>query len=456
MNTTFNGSHSTGVIFNSLCPLFYCKSGMKTIITIAIDPSKQCDSNRTGILCGACMESYSLAIGSSRCIKCTSNHNIALLLVLAAGGVVLVFFILALNLTVTQGHINGLIFYANIVWAYKTILFRSEVQGNHMFSFLNSFIAWLNLDLGIETCFLVGMNAYRKTWLQFLFPFYIWAIAGIIIVACRYSSRLTNLIGSRAVPLLATLFFVSYMKLLRIVIDATSVAVIEHYPLNTSSAVWYLDGNLRYCHHPHIYLFFAAIATFVFLWLPYTLLLLFIQPLRRMSHLRPLKWIDKFTPVYDAYLSPLKNKHQYWFGITLLVRGVLLIILTVTSIANPKINILILLVTMTLLLVILSAKNVYKQMRIRSFESAILLNLIIWSAGTLYKWESTKSKMILLMASLGITFAQFCVVLVCSLIKLCFHACQLCVRQKSSYKYHIIDNDITHERIEDPDVQVTI
>ena len=33
-----------------------------------------------------------------------------------------VFFILALNLTATQGLINGVIFYANIVWAYKIIL----------------------------------------------------------------------------------------------------------------------------------------------------------------------------------------------------------------------------------------------------------------------------------------------------------------------------------------------
>ena len=43
---------------------------------------------------------------------------------------------------------------------------------------------------------------------------------------------------------------------------------------NTSYVVWYLNGNLRYCQHPHIYLFMAAMATLVFLWLPYTLLLL--------------------------------------------------------------------------------------------------------------------------------------------------------------------------------------
>ena len=127
----------------------------------------------------------SMAIGSSRCIECPNSHNVALLLAFAAAGVLLVFFILALNLTVTQGLINGVIFYANIVWAYKMIFFPSAIQKNHLFTFLQVFIAWLNLDFGIECCFFVGLNAYWKTWLQFLFPFYIWTIAGVIIVACR-------------------------------------------------------------------------------------------------------------------------------------------------------------------------------------------------------------------------------------------------------------------------------
>ena len=285
VNATFNESNSTGIMYNKFCPILYCKSGNK-MVNIGDDPSKQCASNRTGILCGACKDSFSLAIGSSRCIECPNSHNVALLLAFAAAGVLLVFFILALNLTATQGLINGVIFYANIVWAYKILLLPTDIGANYLFTF---------------------------------FPFYIWAIACVIIVACRYSSRLTNLIGSRAVPLLATLFLLSYMKLLRTVIDATSVAVIAQYPQNTSYAVWYLDGNLHYCQHPHIFLFLAAIATFIFLWLPYTLLLLFIQPLRRVSHLRPLKWINKLAPVYDAYFSPLKDKYRYWFGAMLLV-----------------------------------------------------------------------------------------------------------------------------------------
>ena len=108
-------------------------------INIGDDPSKQCASNRTGILCGACIEGFSLAIGSFRCIECPNSHNVALLLAFAAAGVLLVFFILALNLTATQGFINGVIFYANIVWAYKIILFPADIGA---FTFLQVFIAW--------------------------------------------------------------------------------------------------------------------------------------------------------------------------------------------------------------------------------------------------------------------------------------------------------------------------
>ena len=129
--------------------------------------------------------------------------------------------------------------------------------------------------------------------------------------ACKdsFSLQHLDLLGALNVPTVITWrFILSYMKLLRTVIDnATSVAVLAQYPQNTFYAVWYLDGNLHYCKHPHIYLFIAAIATLVFLWLPYTILLLFTQPLRRVSHLRPLKWINKLAPVYDAYFSPLKD-----------------------------------------------------------------------------------------------------------------------------------------------------
>jgi hypothetical protein len=69
---------------------------------------------------------------------------VALLLAFAAAGVLLVFFILAPNLTVTQGLINGVSFYANIVWAYRIILLPPYVIGNNfLVTYLQVFIAWL-------------------------------------------------------------------------------------------------------------------------------------------------------------------------------------------------------------------------------------------------------------------------------------------------------------------------
>ena len=239
------------------------------------------------------------------------------------------------------------------------------------------------------------------------------------------------------------------MKLLRTIADAASVAVITQYPQNISYTVWYLDGNLRYCQHPHIYLFIAATIILVFLWLPYTLLLLFVQPLRRVSYLRPLKWIDKLAPVYDAYFSPLKNNHQYWFGTMLLVRGILLIVMTVNPATNPEFNVFILLIIIIVLIVIMSIKNVHKQIKVRVHEGAIYMNLLILSAGTLYKWESTISKTTLLTVSIGFAFTQFCIIVVWSLIKV-LNISYVCWKCRRSQTYTVIDeDDFTHERIED-------
>ena len=170
------------IIYDEYCPHNYCKKGGKKIDLLK-NSSSQCDFNPAGRLCGECKDGYSLAIGSSNCIICQTNSNLALIIFFAAVGFLLVFLIGILNITVTQGTINGLIFYANIVWTYKDIVFTQIGSENVVIIlFLKTFIAWVNLDFGIETCFIQGLTAFWKTWLQFIFPLYIWAIAGLIIV----------------------------------------------------------------------------------------------------------------------------------------------------------------------------------------------------------------------------------------------------------------------------------
>lgn len=98
-----------------------------------------------------------------RCKKC-SNKTLSLLIPLSLAGVILVAFMLLLNLTVDVGSMNGLILYANIVSINQGLLFP---QTNIYYSSI--ILAWLNLDLGIETCFYNGMDAYSTTSLEFAY-----------------------------------------------------------------------------------------------------------------------------------------------------------------------------------------------------------------------------------------------------------------------------------------------
>ena len=168
------GNYSDVVVIHDNCPFDYCKQNV-----FYINPFKQqeqCDFQRSGVLCGGCRQGLSLALGTSQCMKC-SNTYLLLLIPFALAGVALVVLLLKCNLTVSTGTINGLIFYANILQANRSV-FLPQIVGSSVSYFLSMFIAWLNLDLGVEVCFVNHLNTYTRTWLQFVFPIYIWLLVG--------------------------------------------------------------------------------------------------------------------------------------------------------------------------------------------------------------------------------------------------------------------------------------
>ena len=418
-NTSINETNR--VLYSENCPFDYCGDGKKTVDYMKMnDPANQCAFNRAGKLCGSCRDGYSLAIGSSRCIQCSNNNYLALLIFFVAAGFLLVLFISILNLTVAQGMINGLVFYANIVWAYQNIVLPQEFNTDTLNSglpVLKIFLAWFNLDFGIETCFIRGLNGFWKTWLQFVFPFY---TAGLFFVGLRFSSKLSKLFGDRSVPILATLLFMSCTKLLRTIIAALGLAQLKILSANDStvstSTVWSVDGNLKYGRHPHIYILLVAIACLLFLWLPYTLLLLLMQWLRMIPYSKPSQWITRYKPVFDTYYAPLKDKHHYWFGVLLLVQGLLLLISSLTSNIHPSVSLFLLLTLATLLLFYMSFMQVYHRMVVLITEGSFLINLILLVGGCAM-FDGERSRMIMLYVSVSLAFLEFCGIVVWSLIK---------------------------------------
>ena len=181
-----------------------------------------------------------------------SNLYLLLLIPFALAGILLVALILVLNITIATGNIHGLIFYANIVAVNRAIFFPS------LNKFLTVFISWVNLDLGIETCFYDGMNSQAKVLLQFVFPAYLFLLMFLIIILSKYFDSFAKLLSNRnPVAALGTLTQLSYSKFLRFIVAALQNRVLE-YSDGSTKTVWLYDSNVPYFTLNHIPRFVAA------------------------------------------------------------------------------------------------------------------------------------------------------------------------------------------------------
>ena len=100
------------------------------------------------IVISDCRPGLSLSLGSSHCIPCTKqwyirNSN-------SCAGIALVILMLALNMIVAVGTLNGILFYANIVAANVDTYFLPFETPD----FVTVLISWLNFDIGFDVCFL--------------------------------------------------------------------------------------------------------------------------------------------------------------------------------------------------------------------------------------------------------------------------------------------------------------
>ena len=291
------GSDEEGLLTHMHCPNAYCKQP-ETDFNLT-SPDVQCAFNHSGVLCGSCKPGLALMLGSSKCQSCSSIYLLLILPFLTAG-VLLVIILGRLNLTVALGIMNGLVFYANVVKASSDTLISNSVSKYFMI-----LSAWLNLDLGIETCFYSHFDMFWKVLLQFAFPLYIWLLVAGIILLSRYSTVAAKLSGSNSVPVLATLFLLSYAKVLAAIIDAFSFTSLEAEKI--SPLVWLHDENLRFLQGKHIALVVVSTLFALFYVIPLTLLLLFAPVLRRADTHRIMRLVQRLKPESSLYWMPSRD-----------------------------------------------------------------------------------------------------------------------------------------------------
>ncbi|XP_065893230.1 uncharacterized protein [Dysidea avara] len=292
--------------FVKICLPTYCHDQLLSFDVSEADVL--CTIHHSGRACGGCVDDFSRVFGSDTCKKCNNIWLITILLYVVLG-LVLIFLLFLLKLTVALGLINGLIFFCNMMSINEKLFFNTEIS---KYSFLRMFISLINLDLGIEICFYDGMSQLAKTGLQFVFPIYLWLLMVIIIYAGKHYIRSRSLSFRSAIPILATLILLSYLKILR-----TTVSVFSFDEVSSSTGdsihVWLPDPNVKYLTGVHIVLFVIAFLFLLFFILPFVICFIFPRLVLRSKRL------SYFFPMLDCFLAPYKHKYRFWFGLRALV-----------------------------------------------------------------------------------------------------------------------------------------
>ena len=415
-----NSKHGPGYIIHE-CPFDYCAIRPLNIsLSNFQDRDSQCAFNRSGFLCGQCKQGLCLMLATSKCEVCSDIH-LLLIIALALAGIGLVILIPFFNITIAVGTINGLIFYSNLL---PTIYFTHP-------SALTVFISWINLDLGIETCFYNGMTSQAKLLLQLVFPAYMFLLVILIVILSRYSNFFARLLTNRnPVAALCTLIVLSYSKLLRFIIAAVQSTILE-FPDGSHQRVWLSDANIQYFAPSHTPQFVAAVIILITGGL-LTLQLFFAQWFPRCSKWKLMKWTrnTKYTAFMDAYHAPFTRKHRYWIGLLLFALIVHNIIAaTATNDFLPVLSMGCIAIGIILLKLI--NKRVHKRHISSLLENSFLFNLVFLAFGTLYLQTAQMDNSIRLLGdiSIGISAGLFT-------ITICYHLYKFVCLQSRLYRRH--------------------
>ncbi len=393
------------------CILNYCDLNV-TVVDLGFT-DEQCDDNRAGILCGGCLPTYSRVLGSTCCLSCPDNKTLGLIALFAILGVLLVILIKVFNITITDGYINGFIFYSNILSIYLNNLSSSE-----RIPFFVS-MAFMNLNFGIESCFYSGMSQIHLTALTLVFPIYLLGILLVIVLFTEYvylSTRVEKVfkrmtirrknkssdatesvedIHSNIIQVLVTLLLFSYTSIIQTCFDILGIVLI-----NTPSGAivrWGDDPNQKYFTGIHIPLFFIALALLIIL-IPIPFLLTFPRIILswRFTH--------KLKPLVDAVTGPFGESRRFWLGFRLLCR---LVIHFIAALGLQTSGDLILAIIIILLLVIQSSVWPYKSMARNLLDLSLMINLTMIAVINLYVERDIMERNVLI-AFTSIAICELC------------------------------------------------
>ena len=376
-----------------------------------------CIDNREGPLCSQCIPGYSVTFGSNECAKC-SNWWLLTLIVYGLAGPLLIYMLYALNLTLTTGKLNGIIFYSQML-NNTNILLHYHNAANHgfvkfMFSCSRGILVLINLSISfnVPLCFYNGMTDLWKSGLGLLFPVYLLSIVIGLIVISRYSVRLSNRIANSSIQILVTVVHLSFSTLLTSLIDVFTPVYIHTNTSDAPLVVWQNDATVEYRKGGHLILMIVTGLIVGTILTTYLTVLLAGRPLMKINRIR-----EYLRPIHEAIHAHYKPNREFVFSFSTIFIAFTYLISAVSIGTNPALGIVFGVSVICLYLNIVGFSHPFKSMHLNVLNTVIYSDIIIllcsfWSIvdvnGSI-KWAvlATFCHLIIIIILLGVIVSQF-------------------------------------------------
>ena len=405
INCRYNDNYDTFVINDSV-------GSTKVMIAHSSNYDNKeslCSDNREGPLCSQCTPGYSVTFGSNQCEKC-SNWWLLTLIVYGLAGASLIYLLYALNLTLTTGKLNGIIFYSQILYNTHTMLHYHNAVDDGLVKFiffcLRGVLLLINLNISfnIPLCFYDGMTELWKSGLGLLFPVYLLSIVIGLIIISRYSVRLSNRIANSSIQVLVTVVHLSFSTLLTSLFDVFTPVYIYTNTSDVPLVVWQNDGTVEYGKGGHLILMIVTGLVVGPILTTYITVLLAGRPLMKINRIR-----EYLRPIYEAIHAPYKPNKEFLFSFSIIFIALTYLITAVFTGTNPHFGIAVGVSVTCLYMNIVGFSHPFKSMNLNILNTVIYSVIIILSCSF---WSLIVGSTVSIKWAILITFCHLIIVII--------------------------------------------
>ena len=211
----------------------------------------------------------------------------------------------------------------------------------------------------------------------------------------RYSSRILRWTYIRSLPVLATLFLLSYTSIFQVVLTVLfSYSTITQLRSGDQQLVWSIDASVPLFGLKFTILFITCLVLFLPL-IPFNIILLFTR------YLSQFRIINQFKPLLDALQGSYKDKYYYWTSVCIMLKGLFFAFYALSS------NVRVILSTTVLIIFSISRASISpnKSKLVHIQELLLLMNLtIIYVVASQGIFSTITNVMI------SLAFFQFCTI----------------------------------------------